>query len=196
MLASITPLGQRGRRASWTATVIAFVLACVAGAALVGAVLGLSGRLLGGPPGGRTGLEILLGALALGLILELGPGPLKLPTTRRQVNEEWLGRYRGWVTGAGFGGQLGVGVVTVVNSSLLYVAQLAALLSSTVTLGVVIAGCFGVSRAATLLVTAGVDSPERLFALHRRLVGWRGVARGLTLAGQVGLLVGAFAVSL
>ena len=36
---------------------------------------------------------------------------------RRQVNEDWMARYRGWAYGAGFGLQLGLGVVTIVTTA-------------------------------------------------------------------------------
>ena len=36
------------------------------------------------------------------------------------MNEEWLTSYRGWVYGAGFGAQLGTGVVTIVTSPIVY----------------------------------------------------------------------------
>ena len=51
--------------------------------------------------GGRV--AALAGVVAAGLWLDLGILGLRLPTTRRQVNEDWLGRYRGWVVGVGFG---------------------------------------------------------------------------------------------
>lgn len=56
----------------------------------------------------------MLAALAglAGLALDLGLGALRLPGPARQVDEDWLARYRGWVYGAGFGTQLGLGVVT------------------------------------------------------------------------------------
>ena len=46
--------------------------------------------------------------LAVDLSNRTVPGP------RRQVDERWLDRYRGWVYGVGYGSQLGLGIVTVV----------------------------------------------------------------------------------
>ena len=55
----------------------------------------------------------------------------RLPGPRRQVDERWLHRYRGWVYGAGFGVQLGLGVATVVTTSAVYVMLAAAVLTGT-----------------------------------------------------------------
>ena len=52
-----------------------------------------------------------------------------VPGPRRQVDERWLDEYRGWVYGAGYGAQLGLGVTTVVSSAATYVALLAAFLT-------------------------------------------------------------------
>ena len=60
MLASITPLGERGRDSRWGVTVTAFVLGATAAGAALGAVMGLAGSLLGG------GTRWRLAALAAG----------------------------------------------------------------------------------------------------------------------------------
>jgi hypothetical protein len=54
----------------------------------------------------------------------------RTPGPRRQVDERWLDRYRGWVYGLGYGAQLGVGVTTVIVSSAVYVVPVAAFLSA------------------------------------------------------------------
>ena len=53
-----------------------------------------------------TGLAIAAGILDLSRLTPWTP--------RRQVNEDWIGRYRGWVYGAGFGAQLGLGFAVFV----------------------------------------------------------------------------------
>src|SRR4051794_16867662 len=102
MLTSITPLGQRGRGASWRRTVVAYVVASVLAGAAMGAVLGAVGGLVF--EDGSASLRVaaaLFGALALaGSALDLRG---RVPAIRRQVDENWLGRYRDWVVGAGFG---------------------------------------------------------------------------------------------
>src|ERR1700730_4317784 len=125
MLASITPLGERGRRSTWGVTVSAFLVgATIAGAGL-GALAGGVGRAtFGRSLGADTGLLVLAVALAVAVAVDLKfratPGP------RRQVNERWLDEFRGWVYGLGFGAQLGLGVTTIVSSAATCLALLAA----------------------------------------------------------------------
>src|ERR1700682_4900336 len=112
MLASINPLGERarGNRGAWT--VAAYTGAAVAAAATVGAVLGGLGGLGAAVVGAGWSAAVLgLVAIGAGLVDLVVPG--RLLTSRRQVDEDWMVRYRGWVYGAGFGAQLGAGVVTV-----------------------------------------------------------------------------------
>src|SRR6266508_308316 len=121
MLASITPLGERGRSTRWPVTFVSFVAGSVAAGLLLGGLLGLAGKAAGMA---RTAISvrhsILAAATVAGVGLESGAFGLKLPTPKRQVNEEWLDVYQGWVYGLGFGFQLGLGVATVVTSSAVY----------------------------------------------------------------------------
>jgi hypothetical protein len=179
MLASITPLGERGRRSTWSVTVTAFAAgATVAGAAagaLVGAVGGLA---LPAGRGGHGALIAVGGALAVALALDvLAPA---VPGPRRQVNERWLDSYRGWVYGLGYGAQLGLGLTTIVSSAATYAAFVAAWLAGPAR-GAVIVGCFGAIRGLTPLAAAHVRTPAELMAVHRGLARWRApVRRGST----------------
>src|SRR2546423_1389742 len=129
MLGSITPLGERGRRQVWAITAGSFAVGAIGGGMAVGAAAGLLGRAARLAPGAWSiwALAALVGA---GAFVDWPGLPGGLPTTRRQVNEAWLGRYRGWVYGLGFGFQLGAGLVTVVSASAVYLAFVAALLSA------------------------------------------------------------------
>src|SRR5579863_7210721 len=125
MLASITPLGERGRQSHWTVTVTAFVVGAVVGGAAFGAAAGEAGRLV--LPRGFDGdarLAALSVAVLIAIALDAHSDPA--PGPRRQVNEQWLDEVRGWVYGLGFGAQLGVGITTVVSSAATYVALIAA----------------------------------------------------------------------
>ena len=75
--------------------------------------------------------------------------------------------YRNWVYGLGFGVQLGLGFVTVINSSLVYLAALAALLVGSLPAGLVIGVVFGAARAAALLPAAAVRRPDDLIRMTR-----------------------------
>ena len=168
MLASITPLGERGRNATWAITVTAFIVgATLAGAALGALLGGLGAVVVPSGFGAQARLAVLAAAVALAILFDAIPRPV--PGPHRQVNERWLDEYRGWVYGLGFGIQLGLGVTTVVSSAATYVALLAAFLAPNVAGGAVIMGCFGAVRGLTLLAAARIRTPRQLLALHRRL---------------------------
>src|SRR5690242_14139999 len=104
---SITPLGERGRGMRWGVTATACAIGAVIGGALTGAVAGLAGDALLGGLDSTQALAVLAGACLLGLAADLRLFGTRLPTVRRQVDERWLRKYRGWVYGVGFGFQLG-----------------------------------------------------------------------------------------
>jgi hypothetical protein len=165
MLASITPLGERGRQSIWAVTVTAFVIGGVAGGAAIGALAGAGGGLIlpaSLSVGARLAALAVIVLLALALDARIDP----VPGPRRQVDEHWLHRYRGWVYGLGFGAQLGFGLTTVVSSAATYVALAAAFLTRSPAAGALIAGCFGLMRGLTPLAAARIDRPERLIAFH------------------------------
>jgi hypothetical protein len=190
MLASITPLGERGRRSRWGITVSAFLVGATVAGAGAGALLGALGSIV--LPAHRT-LAVLAGAIAVAVVLD--GLPRAVPGPRRQVDERWLDRYRGWVYGAGYGAQLGLGVTTIVSSAATYVALLAAFLAAGVWSGAVVLGCYGAVRGLTPLTAAGVRSQRQLLDFHRALARWRGPARWGALAAQAGMLVLALALS-
>jgi hypothetical protein len=177
MLTSINPLGQRARNHRWGLTVSLFTAASVAGGLTTGAVLGGLGELLPVPT-----WSVALVVLLTGLLDVLG----RVPTGRRQVDEDWLTRYRAWVYATGFGWQLGTGVVTIVTSAATY-AWLALLLLAGLPQALLLGGCFGLVRALPLLAGRRADSPERLRAAARRLEAGRPWAQRLT---PVALLAG------
>ena len=58
----------------------------------------------------------------LGLAIDARMFGSRVPGPRRQVDENWLATYRGWVYGAGFGAQLGVAFATIVTASATWIA--------------------------------------------------------------------------
>jgi hypothetical protein len=216
MLASITPLGERGRRSRWSVTVSAFALGSTAAGVAAGAALGALGslvlralgplvlRALGslvlralGPlalPADlspKTRLGVLAAALAVAILLDALPR--RVPGPRRQVDERWLDEYRGWVYGLGYGSQLGLAVTTVVSSAATYVALLAAFMAASATSGALMLGCFGAIRGVMPLAAAGVHSQRQLLALHRAVGRWRGRVRWGAVALQGATLIAALA---
>jgi hypothetical protein len=192
MLASITPLGERGRHAHWSITVTAFLIGATGAGVLAGALAGAAGDLvLSGSIAARTRLAILAIAVAIAIVLDVGPW--RVPGPRRQVNELWLDQYRGWVYGLGYGAQLGVGLTTVVSSAATYVALLAAFLTADPGRGAAIVGCYGAVRGLQPLLAAGIRTPRQLIALHSTLHAWRGPAARLATAALLAILAAALA---
>ncbi len=176
MLTSITPLGERGRGNRWAVTTTAYAVGCALGGATTGLVLGSVGALL--PP-----LPVLLlagAACLLAAAADLAPG--RLPVGRRQVDERWLGRYRGWVYGLGFGFQLGLSVVTVVTSAATLAVLAVALLTQSPLAGALVGLVFGAARALPALLVRRVDRPDRLRLLARRVERGRTAAARTTVA--------------
>jgi hypothetical protein len=174
MLSSIHPLGERAKNNRWGLTATAFVMGSVAGGLVAGGTAGIIGELLDALWGTGTPAAVAIAAavLAIALGFDLQPAGVDLPGTRRQVDENWLNRYRGWVYGTGYGVQLGLGVVTIVNTAAVYAAMLLATLSGSVVGGLIIGGAFGAVRGSFILAGRRITTPERLISFHRALDGW------------------------
>lgn len=191
MLASISPLGERARASRWWLTVSAYVLGSAVGGAAVGATAGLLVGLLPELPLTVTA-TVLAALFALGVLADRRAWGLSLPTVRRQVSQSWVGRYRGWVTGVGYGVQLGLGVVTIVTSATVYAVVLLAGLSGHPLPGAAVGLTFGVARA--LPVVGLVRSRDRA-ALHRVFLRLERGARPADRAAQASLAAGAVALA-
>ncbi len=169
MLSSISPFGERNRNSRWWLTVTAYLLGSLAGGMTTGLAMGFAGELLSGAVDGQLALTLLAVVAAVGVAADLGVAGLELPSPRRQVNEDWLTTYRGWVYGLGFGYQLGLGVVTIVSSSTVWLTWVAALLAGSWGAGLAIGAVFGAARGALILSTATIHDPASLRALFRRI---------------------------
>ncbi|HEV3129913.1 MAG TPA: hypothetical protein VGY32_13080 [Solirubrobacteraceae bacterium] len=167
MLASITPLGERARGANWYTTTAIYTFGSVLGGAAIGTLAGLLGSVVLAGVGTDNRLAIVAFALTAGFAWELVR--VSVPGPRRQVNEQWLHRYRSWVYGLGFGTQLGAGVATVVVSSAVYAVVLSAFAAGQPETGAAIGALAAALRGATVLLTARVVSPQRLLAFHERM---------------------------
>ncbi len=185
MLASITPLGERGRGNSYAVTATSYVLGSILGGVALGFVAGSVGEFLGEvAPNPSLGIIcILVGSLALlAALVDLPRFKNLLPTIHRQVNEYWLDELRGWVYGFGFGGQLGFGVVTIVTTAAVYLTILLAVLTFSFGWAVAICAAFGCVRGAVVLLGSRVRTPRQLAQLNRRFVKFSVRADRLTRA--------------
>ena len=185
MLTSISPLGEQARGQRYGLTVAAHLVGGALGGATTGAVLGGLGALLDPPP--LLAVPVLLAAAAADLRgVRLG---------RRQVDEDWLARYRGWVYGGGYGYQLGLGVVTVVTSAATLALLALLVLVASPAAGALLGAVFGLARGLPLLALRDARSPASLRAAAARLEQLaRPAARGTVVALLLGALtIGALA---
>lgn len=193
MLTSITPLGERGRGQRWTITASALLLGHVAGGLALGLGLAGSGWMLRAvTPAPREALvtATIAGVVLAASLFDLGGGRLPI---RRQVDERWLTSYRGWVYGAGFGVQLGFGLVTVINSALMLAVVVAGVMlpaGHAVVLGVV----HGVVRGVCATANGRVRTVGGLRRLHQWLDRAEGPARWATAASGAAAALGALVV--
>jgi len=195
MLSSITPLGERGRGSRWAVTATAYLLGSVLGGASLGLLLGAAGDLLAGvanalggsavAPGGSVALALAALVCLIAAASDLRLGGWSLPSWQRQVDEDWLARYRGWVYGLGYGVQLGLGVVTIVTSAATYAVFAFALLAGSWPVGPVLGSVFGLVRALPVLGLARLRDFAQLRALLARVERWSPRAGRAAVAAEV-----------
>jgi hypothetical protein len=195
MLSSITPMGERSRGQRWGLTAGAYIVGAVLGGATLGAVLagGALAIRSAGPPGIAL---VALGAVAAvgGAAADLGLLGVRFPVLRRQVNELWLDRFRGWVYGAGYGWQIGFGFSTFVMTAAVAVVAVLAAISASPWLAFAVGLTYGAVRGLTVLGNAGVTQASTLVAAHRRYAAWRRPVHLLTVAAQLAVAAALSAV--
>jgi hypothetical protein len=189
MLASINPLGERARGQRFWITVTWYLLGSIAGGLTIGTTAGMLGSWL------PSGTWRVAGIVVLGLLGAILDGIGRVPTAlHRQVDQNWIERYRGWVYGLGFGFQLGMGVVTIVTTTSVYTTIGVAFLLGSPMLGAIVGVAFGLARATAIIIVAGASEPARLRAAIRRLQTKLPLANWLAVASQVALIVAAATV--
>jgi hypothetical protein len=172
MLASISPVGEAARGQRWPVTVGAYLVASTVGGALVGALAGGLGHLvvaLLGAPSTAVVVATLSVLALLAVAVDRGLLRVRLPAWQRQVDETWLTSYRGWVYGAGFGLQLGAGVLTRIPTATVYLVLAAAAATGSLAAGTLVGASFGGVRALPILLAGRHRDPARLNAFHQRM---------------------------
>ena len=169
MLSTVTPLAERGRGHRFAVTAAWFVTGAIAG----GATLGAGAALLAFGVAAvdlSSDVTVALAALAatVAFAADLRLFGFRLPMHTRQVDEVWLGKYRPWVYGVGFGWQIGVGLATYIMTAGVYLLVVLAVLSASPTAAFLLALGFGTVRGLAVLLGARITGPNELFAFHRR----------------------------
>jgi hypothetical protein len=170
MLSTITPIGERGRNHRYYSTATWFVLGAVLGGATLGVGMGVLALGVGALDLSATaalGASAVLAAITIASDLKLGG--FRLPSHTRQVNESWLDQFRSWVYGGGFGWQIGVGLATYVTTAAVYLMIAMGALTGSPGVAFAIGTAFGLVRGLAVFLGRKLTTPERLFALHRRL---------------------------
>jgi MFS family permease len=169
MLATVTPLAEGGRGHRYRSTATWFI----AGATVGGATLGLvmAALALGVRAASLSTVALALVAVSVALLAAASDtrlGGFRLPFHSRQVNERWLDQFRPWVYGAGFGWQIGAGLVTYIKTASLYLMMVLAALTANPLVAFAIGALFGLTRGLAVLLGRTITSPDALAAFHRR----------------------------
>ncbi len=192
MLSTLTPTSERARGHDYRTTATWFVAGATAGGACLGLLMAGGAALVvlaGMSAGARVwavGLAALVAAASDSRLFGRG-----LPVHHRQVNERWLDEYRPWVYGAGFGWQIGTGLVTYVTSSAVYLLVVLGMLTGSPVAGLLLGTGFGVLRGLAVLLTARISSTVELLSFHRRFEAARPLADGLVRAVEVAVVLAA-----
>jgi hypothetical protein len=118
---------------------------------------------------------------------------IPVPWLHRQVNERWIGSFRGWVYGVSFGAQLGSGFSTYVVTWAVPALVVALALIGDPMVGLVAGLLFGAGRALPLLAAGWIDRPSRLGRFHQAMATLATPAR---VTGAVALLAGGTVIGL
>jgi hypothetical protein len=169
MLATVTPLAERGRGHRYRSTAAWFIVGGTVGGAALGLVM--AALALGVHAASPSTVTLALAA-CVGAVLAAASdtrfGGFRLPFHSRQVNERWLDQFRPWVYGAGFGWQIGVGLATYIKTAALYLMIVLAALTGSPATAVAVGVLFGLVRGLAVLLGRGITSPAALAAFHRR----------------------------
>ena len=180
MLSQITPLSERGRNQHFSVTAGWFVVGSVLGGATLGALAAFGAALTSAADlSSDTALAILAVLALVAAAIDTGVFGFRPPFFRRQVNEDWLPRYRGWLYGVGFGWQVGVGIATYIMTAAVFLVVAIGVLTASPAAAFAIAVLFGFARAHGLLHRQGAHSRAALVIPPSvRRVGRAGSPRG------------------
>ncbi|MDQ1509792.1 MAG: hypothetical protein QOG50_1636 [Actinomycetota bacterium] len=190
MLSQITPVAEAGRNQRFARTAGWFIAGAVLGGVTLGvAIGGVAIALAAAGLEQSTAIALIAGcALACAAVDTrlFGFGPPFFP---RQVNEEWLSKYRPWVYGSGFGWQIGVGVTTYVMTAAVPLMIVVGALGTNAWAAMAIGTAFGLARGLAVLIGARLRTPSALLAFHRHFDAWGEPVRRAVIRAQLALAV-------
>ncbi len=186
ILATITPLAEQGRGNRYRATAGWFVAGSVLGGTTLGFAMALLAAVVAATHASSSVLAAIAAAAAVTTVAaDARFGGFRLPIHHRQVNERWLDQFRPWVYGAGFGWQIGAGVVTYIKTSAVYLMIVLAALTGSPTTTVVIGVVFGLVRGLAVFLGRHITSAAALADFHRRFMAADPIALAVVVASEV-----------
>ena len=190
MLSQLNPVSERARGQRFAVTATWFVVGALAGGATLGAAmlalafaveaLGVGGA----AAAGAAAVIALVGAASDAHALPWSP-----PFHRRQVNEDWLPHYRGWLYGVGFGWQIGTGVATYIMTAAVFVMIAVGALTASPVVAFAVAIVFALARGVVVLATARFTGFDALATFHRRFHALGPIVRRAVIAVQVAVAI-------
>jgi hypothetical protein len=190
MLSQITPMGERSRGFRFGFTAAWFVAGAVIGGAMLGgfmallAVLASAIGLTATVAAGIAAVVAIAGAASDAHVFGFGP-----PFLLRQVNETWLGKYRSWLYGLGFGWQIGTGITTYIMTTAVLVTVALGALTASPLAALALGALFGFARGIAVLLGARITSPAALADFHRRFDALGPTVRRAVVAVQVAIAI-------
>jgi len=193
MLASITPFSEIGRGNRYRTTAIWFVTGSLVGGGTLGALA--AALTVGLGMISLTSMQttaLAFAASALALVSDVSFRGVHLPVHHRQVNERWLDQFRPWVYGAGFGWQIGAGLVTYIMTAGIYLMIVLAVLVGAPWFALALGALFGLVRGLSVLLGRQITNAATLRIFHRRFSRWGPPVRRATIAVEA-IVGGVFA---
>ena len=140
-----------GQSKKWLINVSVYSLAGSVSSALVGALLGLAGKLVV-PTVGSFGVWLALGVAVATLARESGWLTFRLPQLRRQTRDVWSKLFAGPVAAALWGFDLGLIFTTWLTFSGVWLLVVVALLSRSAAFGAALFATYWLGRALTVWI--------------------------------------------
>ena len=169
MLSQLTPVGEASRGYRYSSTAAWFIVGSVVGGAMLGGAMALLAVGVAAiDMTAATALGMVAGLAVVSAALDAGVLGIAPPFFLRQVNEDWLGRYRAWVYGSGFGWQVGTGITTYIMTAAVFLTIAMGALTAGPIAALSLGVLFGLVRGLAVLLTARLRSTAELFDLHRR----------------------------
>jgi hypothetical protein len=192
MLSTVTPIAERGRGHRFAVTATWFVVGSVLGGATLGGAAALGAVALDGL---STEVALTVAGIAalVGAGTDAGVAGIRPPFFKRQLDDAWLDRYRGWVYGLGFGWQIGVGFATYIMTTAVPVTALLAALTGNPATAFLVGLTFGLVRGLAILGSAPATTTAALGRLHQRFEALEAPVRQATVVALGSAGVGALA---